>query len=247
MIDKNKIKENFSRSAPVYEEHAFLQKQLADELFSRIKKLKPSRILDIGCGAGYLTHKIAQQFPQAEVVGIDFARGMIDAAKKKPRIKNLSFVIEDGEDLSFEPKSFDLIISNLAFQWMDSCKAVKQVRRILMPGGKFVFQTFGPQTLGEIRRLGFRVNSFPPIINWEQILVGIFLVKCLETKIIQQEFNRLKEAFVYLKQIGAQGIEESAKMGISTIRRNYKQNGLDRAKIKLSFEVIFGEVERKSL
>lgn len=245
MLNKNKIKANFSKSAPVYEEHAYLQKKLADELFSKIEKIELSRILDIGCGAGYLTHLVANKFPQAEVVGIDIAKGMIEAAEKKPQLKNLRFFVADGESFNFEPNSLDLIISNLSFQWMDHHKTVEQVKRVLRPGGKFLFHTFGPQTLNEIRQLGFRVNIFPSLKDWEKILVENFALRYLDSKTSFQEFGSLKDAMAYLKQIGAQGIDESAQISFAKIRQNFQQKKSGHAKIILSFEVIFGEVVKK--
>ena len=88
MLDKNEISRNFSSSAVRYDEHSALQREMADDLLSLLTTkplINPSAILDIGCGTGYLTRKLAELFPAARVEGIDIAKGMIDEAQKQKR------------------------------------------------------------------------------------------------------------------------------------------------------------------
>src|SRR3989339_1937492 len=98
---KKTIKENFSKSAENYEQHAKLQKDLADRIFNFIKELRPNKILDIGCGTGYLAYETAKHFASASVIGIDIAEGMVNKAKREYQRDNLKFDLQDGEVLPF--------------------------------------------------------------------------------------------------------------------------------------------------
>lgn len=95
------------------------------------------RILDIGCGDGTLTEKIAAA--GAEVVAVDAAPDMVAAA----RAKGLDARVVPGQNLAFEGE-FDAVFSNAALHWMRPPEAVLAgVRRALKPGGRFVAEMGG--------------------------------------------------------------------------------------------------------
>lgn len=77
---------------------------------------KPRSILDVGCGGGYFTTKLAQQFPDAQVVGIDIAHEAITHARKNLQnapLKNVRFEVPPSNQLSYLPNSFDVVTSTL--------------------------------------------------------------------------------------------------------------------------------------
>lgn len=89
------------------------------------------RILDVGCGDGALTRRIAER--GAEVVGVDASSSMVAAA----RDAGLDARVMDGEQLAFE-QAFDGVFSNAALHWMTNPDAVVDgVARALPAGGRF--------------------------------------------------------------------------------------------------------------
>ena len=77
---------------------------------------KPNSILDLGCGGGYFTIKLAKQFPKAQVVGIDISHEAIIFAQKKlqnANVGNVVFEVPSSNQLSYSPNSFDLVTSTL--------------------------------------------------------------------------------------------------------------------------------------
>jgi len=109
------------------------------------------RILDLGCGDGILTAKIADA--GAEVVGVDASDDMIAAAQAR----GLDAHIANGEVLTFGAE-FDAIFSNAALHWMLDGKAVAAgVFRALKPGGRFVGEMGGQGNVA-ILRAGIRAE-----------------------------------------------------------------------------------------
>ena len=100
-----------------------------------------SRILDIGCGTGLLTARIARRHPQLEVIGIDASRPMIEVAKRKRSSSNCHFRQALGEDLPYAEASFDLVTSALFFHHIDCAlkqQTLKEIRRVLKPKGELL-------------------------------------------------------------------------------------------------------------
>jgi trans-aconitate methyltransferase len=96
------------------------------------------RVLDLGCGDGALTARIAALVPRGQVTGIDASRGMIAAALPKA-CGNLRFVRMDINDLSFSGE-FDVAFSNATLHWVkDHQRLYKNVNRALRPGGRIRF------------------------------------------------------------------------------------------------------------
>jgi malonyl-CoA O-methyltransferase len=250
MLDKQLISRNFSRSAGHYDEHAVLQREMADDLFSLLTtySLELKAILDIGCGTGYLTRKLAEHYPAARIEGIDIAPGMIEAANKY-QLNNLSFKVEDGERMEEKEGEggegiYDLVASNASLQWMSVEKVFANVAKLLKPGGLFVFSTFGPKTLRELKESGFRVNEFPDTIAIEQLLKPAFVNIFLASRVSREKFKGVKELIYHLKELGAQTAGAGEKFQPSAFKKyREKYGGADG--ISASFELIYGLFKRR--
>ncbi len=94
-------------------------------------KLKPgSRILDVGCGKGFLLYEFTQVVPGAQVAGVDISAYGIEHAKEevRPFLK-----VANATKLPFEDKSFDFIFSNTTFHNLYNYElhaALKEVERV---------------------------------------------------------------------------------------------------------------------
>jgi SAM-dependent methyltransferase len=103
------------------------------------------RILDLGCGDGVLTAKLAAM--GCNVVGVDSSVPQIEAARKL----GLDARVMDGENLQFE-NEFDAVFSNAAMHWMrNPDKVIAGVWRALRPGGRFVAELGGRGCVATIR------------------------------------------------------------------------------------------------
>ena len=97
----------------------------------------PRRILDVGCGTGYLLGRLAARAPGAEVLaGIDAAPAMIEVARAAAADDDrLRFVAGTAERLPWPAATFDLVVSTTSFDhWADQRAGLAECARVLAPG-----------------------------------------------------------------------------------------------------------------
>lgn len=129
-----------------------IQNKILDELMNHIAWNGTGEALDIGCGSGALSIRIAKKYPRSRVTGIDYWGSGWSYCKKQceenARLEGvesrLSFRQTSASSLPFEDESFNLVVSNLTFHEVkDSANkldVVKEALRVVRTGGEFVFQ-----------------------------------------------------------------------------------------------------------
>ncbi len=154
-LDKPRVRAAFSRAAATYADHAVLQREVQARLLERLDwiRMEPGRVIDLGCGIGDALDLLARRYRRARVAGLDFAPEMAARARRRGRwLRRPQVICGDIEALPLAEASFDLAVSSAALQWCASLdRAFAEVRRILAPGGLWMFATFGPDTLRELR------------------------------------------------------------------------------------------------
>lgn len=153
MINKQLLKKRFSKHAKTYDEYANIQKMMAKQLIDSLPQHvveQQINILEIGCGSGYLTQLLCKAFPKARILAIDLAPGMIDVAQKRIQEERVTFLCGDIEETVLH-ESYDLIVSNATFQWLNHPqRVIQQLFTLLEPGGRLIFSTFGTKTFQEL-------------------------------------------------------------------------------------------------
>jgi ubiquinone/menaquinone biosynthesis C-methylase UbiE len=133
----------FDARAPGYESgwRGRLHHQIADRTAELALTLTPAprRILDVGCGTGYLLRQLAVRCPNAELTGIDPAPAMIEAARAAAGEDRLRLLAGTAEELPWPAGTFDLVVSTTSFDhWADQRAGLAQCARVLAPGGWLV-------------------------------------------------------------------------------------------------------------
>jgi len=111
-------------------------------------------VLDIGTGPGELSIQVANQLNNGGfLTGIDISANMIRLAKEIAKAgghENVSFGHGDAMDLKFRDNSFDVVVSSNAFPWVpDRAQFVREVYRVLRPGGRFALVALSNQCYRE--------------------------------------------------------------------------------------------------
>ena len=96
-----------------------------------------SRVLDLGCGSGSVTQRLAQAAYLGKVIGADISDQLIQKATSEYQGSNLKFEKADAYKLSFPDNYFDLVHARFLFQHLQRpLNALQEIYRVLKPGGR---------------------------------------------------------------------------------------------------------------
>ncbi len=156
IVEKQLLRQSFSRAAPRYDAVADFQREAGRRLMAACNpEYSPLHVLDAGCGTGHGLQLIAQRWPEASLLGLDFAAPML---ARLPA--GATALCGDIEQLPLADASVDLVWSSLAMQWCDTSRVIGEVHRVLRSGGHFALCTLGPATFVELRRAFAGVDRF---------------------------------------------------------------------------------------
>ena len=133
-----------------------------DAVVDELRAQGPARVLDIGCGTGLLTSRLARRFASCRIVGCDFSPGMLRQASR--RRAHVGWVRGNAMALPFADGSFDTVISTDSFHWFpDQRVASAEGFRVLAPKGRLLIGVVNPpvEWLSEFTRVGSRILGEP--------------------------------------------------------------------------------------
>jgi malonyl-CoA O-methyltransferase len=149
---KQGIRRNFARRVQSYDRHACIQRLMAHGLVTLAQDAlgQARRILEIGCGTGYLTGLLRQANQEARLVALDLDASLVDAARRRlGGAAPVDWLVADGEIPV--RGTYDLIIANATFQWFTRpAGTLAAYYQNLAPGGILAFSTLGPGTFREL-------------------------------------------------------------------------------------------------
>jgi malonyl-CoA O-methyltransferase len=257
-LDRRALMSSFSRAAAHYDEAARLQKRVREELLERLQyfTLAPQRVLDLGAGTGHAAVQLQRRYPQAQVLALDIAEGMLQAMPRTRwpwRRPRLARVCADARALPLPSQSVDLIYSNLMLQWCDQLDAVfRELARVLKPGGLLLFSTFGPDTLGELRGAWAaaddhsHVSLFADMQQLGDALMRAGLAEpVMDSEHFHQHYPDARALMRELKQIGARNATRERTRGLTgRARMQLMLDAYERLRapegLPATYEVIFG-------
>jgi malonyl-CoA O-methyltransferase len=261
LFNQSRVRRAFDRAAKKYDQYAVLQNEVCNRLLEKLVcvKISPEYILDAGAGTGSAVPGLFQMYRKASLVALDLSENMLDMTSRHGRfLRYPHLVCADIEQLPFADNTFDLIFSNLTLQWCNDLNAaLSEARRVLKPGGLYVFSTFGPDTLKELRYSWSKVDESNHVNRFidmhdvgDALLHDGFAEPVMEAELITVTYNTVDEIMHDLKAIGANVTAESpqnsrvgrglaGKSVIQTVRQAYeqfRQNNL----LPASYEIIYG-------
>lgn len=156
-------------------------------LRNMLPNFENKRVLDLGCGFGWHCRYAMEQGAKS-VVGIDISKKMINEAKTKNGIAGIEYICIPIEDYAFELESFDIVISSLAFHYLESFSFIcNKVYQCLARKGVFIFSvehpifTSGVDQEWSLDKNGNRLNW--PIDNY--FIEGAVTTSFLGEKVIK--------------------------------------------------------------
>lgn len=258
--DKRQVRRAFERAARSYDRAAVLQREICERMLSRLDYVKqqPRTILDVGSGTGYGARRLAERYPGAFVASLDLAHGMLLQARNhgpwwtRWLRGGVAQVCGDMEALPVKRDWADMLWSNVTLQWVNELsRAFAEARRVLAPGGLFMFSTFGPDTLKEVRAAfaGDRhthTNRFTDMHDIGDLLLqGGFSNPVMDMEFITLTYDVPVAIMRDLKAIGAHNVTAGRARGL-TGRKGWSaalarlEAGRRDSRIPITFEVIYG-------
>jgi malonyl-CoA O-methyltransferase len=163
-----------NRSAARQTEIAFFIDEIAGRMFERLNYIKhePQVILDLNCGLGAMSTTLAKRFPKAQVIPCDTAIALLQRQSPTKTLpqkmltwfgKSSTRVCGEASALPLAAKSVDLAWSNLFALSYDAPAIIRELKRILKPGGLLMISTVGPDTLKELRAAFAQIDTLPHI------------------------------------------------------------------------------------
>ena len=256
---KRDARRAFEHAAATYDAAAVLQREVGRRLFEHLDPIviEPRRIVDLGCGTGEALAPMGKRYPNAELIGVDFAHAMLARARGRTGWLRRTFgsgaprlVCADAERLPLAHGSVDFVFSNLALQWCAPQAAFAEAARVLPPGGLFMFSTLGPDTLKELRAaFGDGVAHVHPFMDMHDLGDALvhagFADPVMEMEVITLEYSRVDDLARDLKASGAHNALPHRAHGLTTPRRwkrmveRYEAHRRGDA-LPATFEIVYG-------
>lgn len=232
---KAHIRASFDRAAATYDSAADIQREVVRQLLQRLDDTAgaaadtpaPARLLDAGCGTGYGSGLLQARWPQAELIGVDFAAAMVrsmlaaPAASRSPASGQRHGLVADIEALPLAAGSIALWWSSLAMQWANPQRCLSEAARVLAPGGRLALSTLGPDTFVELRQCFAGIDPHRHTLDFEsparlqQALVACgFVDITLCRHALQTHHPDLKQLLGAIKAIGANSLGPGRRSGM---------------------------------
>ena len=113
------------------------------DLAARLGRWRPQRILEIAAGTGILSRAIARQLPDSAILATDLNQPMLDHAVSQTKAVNVTYGQADAQALPFDDGAFDAVVCQFRVMFFpDKPAAFAAARRVLKPGGRYLFNVW---------------------------------------------------------------------------------------------------------
>jgi SAM-dependent methyltransferase len=123
--------------------------------FEAVAECEPQLVLEVGCGRGELAERIGREL-DARVVALDQSERMVELTRQR----GVEAIVGDAQDLPFRDGIFDCAVAAwMLYHVVDLHQALRELRRVLRPGGRLVAATSSERNLGELWELVGRIGA----------------------------------------------------------------------------------------
>lgn len=251
---RERIARAFARSAHSYDQHADLQRTVADQLLALLpQQITAGHVLDLGCGTGYCTRQLRTLIPAATLVALDLAEPMLQRTRT---IESVLPLCADAQQLPLQAASIDLLLSSLTIQWCAASTLFAELQRVLRPGGVALLSTLGPQSLQELRAAWAGIdqrmhsNRFSTLAALESAATANgFALKCTR-ELRTKHYDSLRTLAQELKGLGANAVLEQQESTVSPASFRAAEAAFSRnreaAGIPVQWEVFYLQLRKES-
>ncbi len=247
-----------NRSAAKHEQVNFFNDEIAGRMFERLDYIKvaPRVILDLNVALGTSSATFAKRFPNALVVPLDSAFGLLQKhsiPKKRFSLfgKKSTRVCGEAQALPIAAKSVDLVWSNLFALSYDAPAIIRELKRVLKPGGLLMLSTLGPDTLKELRAAFSQADSLPhiqPQVDMHDLGDMLahegFATPVVDMEMVTLTYPDVKTLARDLRAAGASNLEASRRATLTgknrwiAVERAYEKMRQE-GRLPATFEIVY--------
>lgn len=259
------VQRQFDARAARFSDHAALLTEIARRMLDRLDyiRLAPTRVLDVGCGAGGTRAALAARYPDADWLGIDVSERMLRTATaplSSVRRMRRWFagrrdlrVVGDGGRMPLPDDSVDLVLSNLMLHWHPQPHQVlPEWKRVLRADGLLMFSCFGPDTLKELRAAA--VEALPraqpmPFVDMhdfgDMMVASGFATPVMDVEVLTLTYPSPRALLIEVRALGGNPRSDrwpalpSTRQARTLLSALEARRGAD-GRIPLTFEVAYG-------
>jgi malonyl-CoA O-methyltransferase len=255
-LDRESARRNANRASETYDASAVLQGRLRQQMIERLAWIAfaPQVVVDLGCGTGHAAAALSRRWPQARIIAVDFAPGMLRETARRDEASRIERLCADAESLPLPDASVDLLFCNLMLPWCDDPDAVfAEIARVLRPRGLLTFSTFGPDTLIELReawRAADEATHVIPFTDMHDIGDGLVRAGLVEPVLdvcrYTLTYPDLGSLMRDLKAVGAQNATAGRPRGLTgrkrlhAVEQAYERHREDGV-LPATYEAVFGQ------
>ncbi|MEI6895495.1 MAG: malonyl-ACP O-methyltransferase BioC [Colwellia sp.] len=215
-----KIAKSFGAASESYDVSARLQRFSGKHLLTWLPQRTDLTVLDLGSGTGFFTDLLVGAYKH--VIGLDISTKMLNFANEN-RNEKILWLQADAHNIPLKDSSIDCIYSNLVIQWFDPLdEAIKEMLRVLKPGGLLIFSTLVDGTLYELKSSWRQVDEEQHVINFKTVTELNTLFDNEKSKLIEQkcqditlEYENVIHLARELKGLGANHLSHKKNKGLS--------------------------------
>ena len=252
---KQQLRRAFDAAARGYDADAPIQRAAAARLAEQIAALPlpaGARVLEIGCGTGFLSAALIERLGPADFTLTDLSPAMLEVCRERlGHPGGVVFRAMDGEHPDLGPDArFDLICSSLTFQWFEDLPgAVDRLIALLAPGGHLAFATLAEDTLVEWRQAhaAFGLEPGTPVFPSLRTLGTLGAGKASGRIVAERLVHVHVDAQAFLRGLKAVGARSPAAgrppLGAAKLRR--VMDAFEAGGAAVTYDIAYGLFRRR--
>ena len=257
-LERRAARQRFERAAARYADAARLEAEVGARMLERLDyvRIAPRRILDAGAGTAREARRLAERYPEATIVALDFSLAMLRRARRAGGFLSRLFgggrplaVCADLARLPLAAGAFGMVWSNMALHALDEpIDALREFQRALAPDGLLMLSTLGPDTLKELRAAAGpgRVHRFLDMHDLGDRLVAAgFAAPVMDMEMITVTYPGVDAFLDELRATGQTSVRADRPQGLSGKRffaqlRAALAAQMRDSRLPATFEVVYG-------